>query len=206
MSRGRSPNERAPTSQYQQDQRRKTCLRYAFISGSIILVISFLPFIPELSLRNTLLPGPLQIAQVNRAPREKDEESRNDDGTRGQKDVNFYYAMVRVVVVVLEGACYNTDDDIHAKRVSHIFKFDSLKTRYLRVTHGDFKSICGAKDRLMPHRRSDTIHDGGWTKRKCESVDAKCGRETFLTIGPINQSHCYKHSDPTECHCIYVKE
>lgn len=90
---------------------------------------------------NALLPGPLEVAEVNRPPRQRDQHDGYEDGSGGENDINDDYVIVAVIVGVLDRTGDDTDYDVHAARWLDDETRTCMYAKNLRIVRGNFNRI-----------------------------------------------------------------
>lgn len=108
-----SPEVSTPTSQDKHDQCYEAALGDQSVLLAILSVEPLLSDVEDLATRNAQFACPLKVSQVDGLPGSKRQKEGNDHRDSSKNDVDNSHLVVRVVVVVLDDASNDADDNVH---------------------------------------------------------------------------------------------
>lgn len=114
MPSDRTPDIRGPASQEQNHQREEADSRDHSISGRLFPKESLLALRKHHGPGHALLPAPLEVTQIWRAPRHENQDAGHYHGASRHGDVQDDNIVIGIVVGVLDHTSHNADDDVDA--------------------------------------------------------------------------------------------
>lgn len=114
MPSDRTPNIRGPASQEQDHQRKEADSRDHSISGRLFPKESLLALRKHHGPGHALLPAPLEVTQIRRAPRHEDQDAGHYHRASGHGDVQDDDVVIGIVVGVLDHSSNDANDDVDA--------------------------------------------------------------------------------------------